>query len=220
MRKLMGIMAGIVFLFLPFMLNIQVFAAAPNVKDCIEGNADCEKLDGDSSENEEDAGDTLASNGEEKTSFAVDLIKMVFALVVVIGLIYALLKFLNKRNKLFSNVKAMENLGGISVGTNKSLQLVRIGSRVYVIGVGENVDMLQEITDEKMKQELLKPNESGSNADGMFTSLFSGDKKHANPDREAGTDGFKNRLTQELANLKETRQRMIRQDNEQDEKDE
>lgn len=219
MRKLIGFLAGIAFLLFSFMPNVQVFAE-PNVKDCIEGKADCDELEQDSSEKEEDVDDTTKKSEGEETSFALDLFKMVFALIIVIGLIYALLKFLSKRNKKFSNVKTMENLGGISVGTNKSLQLVRIGNSVYVIGVGDNVDMLQEISDEQMKQELLKQNETTASNSGILTSLFSSSKNDTNINKTADTDGFKHRLSQELANLQKKRQQMIRQGNEKDEKDE
>lgn len=42
----------------------------------------------------------------------------------------------------------MQNLGGISVGSQKSVQLVKVGNSLYLVGVGEDVNMLKEITDE------------------------------------------------------------------------
>ena len=88
-----------------------------------------------------------------------DFVKMFFALAVVIALIYIILRFINKRNRLFGQMKAMENLGGISVGPNRSIQLVRIGETVLVVGVGETIQLLKEITSQDEIEKLISQNE-------------------------------------------------------------
>ena len=41
----------------------------------------------------------------------------------------------------------MKNMGGISLGQHKSIQLVVIGETYYLIGVGDDISLLKEITD-------------------------------------------------------------------------
>ncbi|WP_337019656.1 flagellar biosynthetic protein FliO [Oceanobacillus massiliensis] len=182
--------------------------AAPNVVECMEGEVECSEQDVPANESDETNSDLL-SEDQSTGSLAFELVKMFFALVLVLGLIYLLLKFLQKRNKIFNQVKALENMGGISIGQSKSLQIVRLGSRLYLIGVGENVEMLQEITDEEVIQEILRSKESSSDelpGAALLSSLIP-KKKNASPD-SSGND-FKALFSKELDNLKKSRNKMI-----------
>nr|WP_245251401.1 flagellar biosynthetic protein FliO [Virgibacillus litoralis] len=144
---------------------------------------------------------------------------MFFALLLVLGLIYLLLKFLSKRNKLFQQVKALENLGGISVGPNKSIQLVRIGSRIFVIGVGENVEMLQEITEEEAKKEILHNNASNEvETKSILTSIFQ--QKSGSDEANQSKKDFKNMFSSELNKLKQSRTKLINQRKQKEDKHE
>jgi flagellar protein FliO/FliZ len=80
---------------------------------------------------------------------AFDFIKMFIALAFVLMLIYVLLKFVTKRNQLFQQGKSIVNLGGTSLGQNKSIQLIKVGNRVLVVGVGESISLLKEIESEQ-----------------------------------------------------------------------
>lgn len=104
--------------------------------------------------------DTEAAVDNDKESTAVgvsagEYIKMIFALIFVIGLLYFVLRVLNKRNTKYQHTKMMQNLGGISVGSQKSVQLVKVGNSLYLVGVGEDVNMLKEITDEQERNSLI-----------------------------------------------------------------
>lgn len=104
--------------------------------------------------------DTKAAVDNDKESTAVgvsagEYIKMIFALIFVVGLLYFVLRFLNKRNTKYQHTKMMQNLGGISVGSQKSVQLVKVGNSLYLVGVGEDVNMLKEITDEHERNTLI-----------------------------------------------------------------
>src|SRR5699024_4211871 len=81
--------------------------------------------------------ETASSN--QTGSLIVNMLKIVFALALVLILIYVLLLFLKKKNKLSSNSQTLETLGGISVGQQKSIQVVRIGNKVYAVGVVNDV---------------------------------------------------------------------------------
>lgn len=84
-----------------------------------------------------------------------DFIKMIFALLFVLALLYGALKLINSRNKLDGG-RSVENIGGTNLGNNKSLQLVKVGNSVLVVGVGDSINLLKEITDEKERDQLIQ----------------------------------------------------------------
>ncbi|MCA1030083.1 flagellar biosynthetic protein FliO [Bacillus timonensis] len=89
-----------------------------------------------------------------------DFLKMIFATIFVIGLIYFFLKFINKKNRLFTQYKHLENLGGTSLGTNRSIQMIKVGDRILVVGVGENIQLLKEIDNEDEMNQILDDHNS------------------------------------------------------------
>ncbi|MGG5252937.1 flagellar biosynthetic protein FliO [Neobacillus sp. SM06] len=84
-----------------------------------------------------------------------DFVRMIFATIFVVALLYFLLKFINKRSKSFKSTQLVENLGGTSLGANRSVQIVKIGSGLFIVGVGENVQMLKEIDNVQERKEIL-----------------------------------------------------------------
>lgn len=196
-----------------FLFNFTSHAAAkdPTAYDCLENKANCEddiKDSGSETELETDQNKTeqLPEFGKSSSLF-LSLVKMAFALLLVLALIYLLLKFLRKRNKLFHQVTALENLGGISVGQNKSIQVVRIGTKVFLVGVGENVEMLQEITDEEVKHDLVKKEENEGSPSQVSQWLPSFLQRKTNENN--GDDGFKQLFSEELDKLKQNRKKII-----------
>lgn len=195
-------------LFIAFYTNGTVQAEPANVKDCIQ-DEDCMKTDETPANETDNKQDETADIGVGTGSLFVNLVKMVFALLLVLGLIYGLVKFLNKRNKLFQQVKTLENMGGISVGPNKSIQLVRIGSKLYVVGVGDNVELLQEVTEEEVKSELLEKDARDARSSSLLSPLFQ--QKNGRNDQTTSRNEFKRLFSTELEKLKRTRRSMIRQ---------
>lgn len=150
------------------------------------------------------------TQSEEPNSLGFNLVKMVVTLFIIIGLIYLLLKFLKKRSKLFNNMQAMENLGGLSVGQNKSIQIVRIGSKFYIIGVGDNVEMLQEITDEDLIEDLIHKQNQEEQTDGRFASFLKS-KLNTKQDHDNEHGNFATLFSNELENLKQNRKTVKQQ---------
>jgi len=191
---------------LPFIFLAEAEAQTPSVNDCLEEDAECEEEVTPSAEDEDETAPVAGFN--DSNSLLFDLIKMFFALLLVLALIYIMLKLLNRRNKMYNQIKHLENLGGISVGQNKSIQIIRIGTRFYLVGVGDNVEMLQEITDEEIKDQLL---EQGEEAPIQFNKLlpsFLGKKTEKNPYNQENRD-FKNLFSDELKKLKKNRTVLI-----------
>src|SRR5699024_6662513 len=141
-------------------LPIFVHSAEKNVSDCLKKEEDCLQGSEESVDISNSEAELTESSTFSTTSLLFNIVKMVFALLLVLGLIYLLLLFIRKRNKLYNQVGHLENLGGISVGQSKSIQIVRIGTKMYLIGVGDNVELLEELTDEDLKESLLKKEES------------------------------------------------------------
>lgn len=77
---------------------------------------------------------------------AWDYIKTLLALAFVIALIYGMVKFINTRNRVTQHGKLMQNMGGLSLGQQKSVQLIKIGEQYFLIGVGDDVRLLKELS--------------------------------------------------------------------------
>src|SRR5699024_9831955 len=146
---------------LPLLISILVvppaIAQPANVLDCLEHGEDCEEdrnevvhLDESNVET-----DLVGNESFKASSLFFNIIKMIVALFFVLALIFNIILVIRRRNKLLQNHDLLENLGGISLGQNKSLQLIRIGSHIYVIGVGEHVDLMLEITEPEVLEALL-----------------------------------------------------------------
>lgn len=180
---------------------------APSAKECTENP----KLAGcnDGGENQGSSSPLNQSEQEESPSLVWNIVKLVLALGFVMILIYGLLKFMNRRNQMFSNVRTMQNLGGISLGQQKSMQLVRIGGRYYVVGVGDNVELLTEITDEQTIKELSSSTEDESlNPGARLASILSKNKNQSSQESDSSIQ-FQQLFQSELKSLKEKREKVI-----------
>ncbi|MGP7817493.1 flagellar biosynthetic protein FliO [Niallia sp. 01092] len=85
-----------------------------------------------------------------------DFVKMIVATVFVIALIYSILKFINKRNHVYKSSQLIENIGGTTLGANRSIQIVKIGKRLLIVGVGESIQLIKEIEDESEYKEIVE----------------------------------------------------------------
>ncbi|WP_170287574.1 flagellar biosynthetic protein FliO [Aquibacillus halophilus] len=180
-------------------------SASPMVSDCKENLTDCEpetelNLESEEEESEEE------SFGQSTNLFLV-LVQLILALAFVLALIYFLLKFVNGKNKMFQKVRTLENLGGIPLGSNKSIQVVRIGERVYVLGVGENVELLSEITDDQTKEDLLANDQvTELNPSSIISSMWK--KKKSEEKDENSPQHFTQLFQNELSKLTEGRKKI------------
>lgn len=89
----------------------------------------------------------LTETGSFDAGSPWDVLWILFVLAVIVGLIVVLLRFLAKRSRGFGMNRSLRSLGGYPLGPNKSMQIVEWNGRIYVLGVGENVSMLDAITD-------------------------------------------------------------------------
>ncbi|MEH7122845.1 flagellar biosynthetic protein FliO [Bacillus sp. JJ1532] len=121
-----------------------------SVKDCIEHPDTCDQ------DQLPQKQDTAKNEQPVKVGLNLfDFVKMIFATVFVVGLLYFMLKIINKKSKMYKSSQLVENLGGTALGTNRSVQLIKVGKRILIVGVGENIQLLKEIEDQEEYNQLL-----------------------------------------------------------------
>lgn len=147
------------------------------------------------------------SNDQASTGFSfLDFLRMIAATIFVVALLYFVLKFINKKSRSYQKVRYVQNLGGTSLGSNRSVQLVKVGNSILVVGVGESIQLLKEINDPKEYQELLD-----SFNEDVDTMLQAGDlfsrmlnkKKH-----EEITISFTETLKKQLQDISQSRKKI------------
>ncbi|MFE8699087.1 flagellar biosynthetic protein FliO [Cytobacillus sp. FJAT-54145] len=134
--------------------EIEAYAEQLNsVKDCIQHPEKC-------SENQINPADDSSEEQEGQTSNVGlniwDFLKMIIATIFVVALLYFLLKFINKKSRLYKTSQLVENLGGTTLGANRSVQIIKVGNRVLIVGVGENIQLLKEIEDEEEALQIIQ----------------------------------------------------------------
>jgi flagellar protein FliO/FliZ len=84
------------------------------------------------------------------------MVTVIVVLLLIIGLIVLSIRFLAYKSKGIYATKSIRLLGGVGVGQNKSIQLMKIGNAVYIIGVGEDVRLIEKIEQEDEVEALLE----------------------------------------------------------------
>lgn len=99
--------------------------------------------------NEEPAEETPVDDAApiEEKSLAGIIVQLVLYTLLIVAMIYGLIKFLAARQKNFQPNQAVKLMGGTPLGNNKSLQLVKVGGQMYLIGVGNEVTLIKEFSD-------------------------------------------------------------------------
>ncbi|GEM00782.1 flagellar biosynthetic protein FliO [Halolactibacillus halophilus] len=169
----------------------------------------------DQSEQPVESEPSLFEGDNEEVSFWGLVIRFLLALTLVVVLIYVLLKLMNKFTSKQGQLNNLENLGGVSVGMNKSVQLVKVGTKVYLLGVGDTVELLTEITDQTFIDQLTSNNQvPGADLFSKVTQSFQ-QKQSKSDDNSSpnmnGNDSFSTLFKGELEQMKQ-KQAKIRQD--------
>ncbi|MEC0183379.1 flagellar biosynthetic protein FliO [Paenibacillus peoriae] len=114
-----------------------------------------------------------ASDALSTSSNIGNIAWVLFVLILIIVLIVYLIRFLSKRNQSWFSNRSVRILGGVGLGPNKSLQLVEVGSSVYLIGVGEDIRLVDKVSDpEEVEQILAALEQEASLQRGPIAPLF------------------------------------------------
>lgn len=190
-----------------------------SVEECIKNPDKCEKPENPNKP-------SMENNGNESFSISFfDVVKMIAALAFVIALLYFLLKFINKKSQSYQQNRLVQNIGGTALGGNKSIQVVKAGKRLLVLGVGEDVRLLKEITDEQEQKDILdqynEQLEKSLQPADLVTRLTGSLKDMLGPDnKENNQDTFQKHFKNEMDAIKKKRQSIVKgfQGKEQDKK--
>ena len=78
------------------------------------------------------------------------------SLVLVIGLIFVAFYFIKKhKNNSFNQNQLFENLGGFPLGNQRSLQVVRMDKRIFILGVSDSIQLIKEVDDPEEVREII-----------------------------------------------------------------
>lgn len=139
-----------------------------------------------------------------------DYVKMILALIFVVALIYFLLKFINQKGRSFQQTKMIHHLGGAPLGGNRSVQIVKVGNQVLVLGVGEDIQLLKEVQDEKEKEEILafynSGNEQLKDPKTVVSNLL---MKVKGSSSDTAPSSFQSHLKTQLEEMSKGRKRML-----------
>ncbi|MGD9677127.1 MAG: flagellar biosynthetic protein FliO [Vulcanibacillus sp.] len=124
-----------------------------------------------------------------------DIIKMFIYLIVILLLIYSLFWFINKKNR-FIKSSLFNNFGGHPLGQNKSIQVIEIGNKIYILGVSGEINLIKVLEEEEDIKAIKKLVYSNDGRSKMFT-LFKNKKKSSKQ--------FENELAEKFDQLKEKR---------------
>jgi flagellar protein FliO/FliZ len=141
------------------------------------------------------------------TSMPLLLLQTVFALAVIIALIYVLFRFIGKRSNVLFGKAGIRTLGGCSLGPQKSLQVVQVGSSLYIIGVGENVTLLRCIDNPAEVEALMETLESMS-LPSSAASLSLKEWIFNKRGRKEGTEDFAMNLQLKVEEARQRREEM------------
>jgi flagellar protein FliO/FliZ len=158
--------------------------------------------------NEEEA-DELEIGGAQNQNIFYLIFQMVLALGAVILFIYFLLKFINKRAQNFNNHSTVQNIGGAGVGSNRSVQIVRVGKRILVVGVGDTVQLLKEIEDPKEIDEMLESYQREDFFEQPI-SKFTGwlQKRKSDKTNDSNEVAFRTLLNKEMKDVKKSQNKI------------
>lgn len=84
------------------------------------------------------------------------VLKFIGSFILIIALLFFVLKYLAKKTKMHQAAGPIHALGGHSLGNNKSLQMVMIGETLYIVGVGEDVNLIRTIPPGEEQTKLLE----------------------------------------------------------------
>lgn len=112
---------------------------------------------------------------DQGKSFAYMIVQLIFYTGLIIGLIVLLARFFAKRQQQWGEQATIQHLGGTPLGPNKSVQLLKLGDKVYVLGVGEQITLLDVIDDPEEVKRLEQRREGFEAAPfkGRWSAVFS-----------------------------------------------
>ena len=182
-------------------ISNEAFAEVKYADECMENPEICQQ----------DTKTDAEADSTESASVGIgmwDYIKVFVVLVVVLALLIYVLKILNKRNSKYQQNSVIKNIGGMSVGPQKSVQLLLIGNRIYIVGVGEDVQLLKEVDNEDDVERLLQQYEVTqltASTVPYIAEIFNKFSKKNQPKDVSDSPNFNEMFNEKIGKLKQER---------------
>ncbi len=106
--------------------------------------------------------------GSQPGDMLGSMVWVIASLVIVIALIVLVIKWLSNRSRAWGANRSMRSLGGVALGQNASMQVVEIAGRIYVVGVGETITLLDKFEDPEQVASVIAALEK--QAEGAWTA--------------------------------------------------
>lgn len=140
------------------------------------------------------------------------LLQLIFALGIIIAIIYLLVRFLSQKTNLARN-QAFQSLGAQPLGKDRSVHLISVGDKVYLLGVGDTVTLLDTVTDAELIERLKENSQQSlarpvSGLQEWISRLRPASKAQAE-EVQVEELPFDATLREKLHNLKERRQQSV-----------
>jgi flagellar protein FliO/FliZ len=103
-----------------------------------------------------DQSETKANPEPRKASVVPYALKFIGSFLLILLLLFIVLKYLSKKTKMYAGGGPFHALGGHSLGNNRSLQMVMVGDTLYLLGVGEDVNLIRTIPPGEEQRRLLE----------------------------------------------------------------
>lgn len=103
-----------------------------------------------------------------------NVLTVIAVLAIIIVLIVLLIRFLGRRNQTLSRNRSIRTLGAVGLGPNKSLQVLEIGGSIYLVGVGDDITLLDKISDAAEAERLLESFEQEVSDFSKLSNVVSG----------------------------------------------
>ncbi|MYL70987.1 hypothetical protein GLW00_08990 [Halobacillus litoralis] len=200
--------AAVLIILMMAVFPVQGFAQ-PSAFECLENPQleGCPSSEGGQKEDQQTSDSPVEMKGGG--SLVWNVVKLIFALIFVVALLYGLLKFFNQKNKMFNQNRTMENLGGMNLGPSLSIQAVRIGEQVFILGVGETVQIITEITEEETKQTLLNQEQNGSPSPNLNIKKWTNKWKDRQESSGSSSIQFQQLFENQLNDMKDKRKKVM-----------
>ncbi|MFC7679595.1 flagellar biosynthetic protein FliO [Paenibacillus sp. GCM10028914] len=85
--------------------------------------------------------------GSDTSGYYLQLFYVFVVLAIIVVAIVVLIRFLGRKNQSWMQGRSIRTLGAVGIGPNKSIQLIEVGDSIYLIGVGEDVSLIDKISD-------------------------------------------------------------------------
>lgn len=166
--------------------------------------------DSEKNDNKDETKSSESKEPAENESTFFMLVKLIFMLGIVLAILFFVLRFIQKKSVSFQDGKNLQSLGGIGVGQNRSVQLIKTGNSVLVVGVGDTVTLLKEITNEDEVKMMLeqRPSQQVSTMANQLKSKWLNRQESSqktDEDPKGQTANFKNLLASLTNERKEQR---------------